>query len=102
MMHRTTLVPRALVALVVVAGVARAQQPPIDRHALVSRHNVVHRSAEPKHFLQVGNGNFAYGFDVTGMQTLDRAFEHPIPLATMSNWGWHSFPNKGNYTYDQT
>jgi hypothetical protein len=98
-----SLLPRAAAALALLASTLQAQQqPPIDRHALVSRHNVVHRTAEPKHFLQVGNGEFAYGFDVTGMQTLDRAFDHPIPLATMSNWGWHSFPNKGNYTYDQT
>jgi protein-glucosylgalactosylhydroxylysine glucosidase len=75
---------------------------PIDRRALVSRHNVVHRSAAPEHFLQVGNGEFAYAFDVTGMQTLDRTFEHPIPLHTMSNWGWHSFPNEGGFTYDRT
>jgi protein-glucosylgalactosylhydroxylysine glucosidase len=75
---------------------------PIDRRALVSRHNVVHRTAAPEHFLQVGNGEFAYAFDVTGMQTLDRTFEHPIPLHTMSNWGWHSFPNEGGFTYDQT
>jgi hypothetical protein len=83
------------------ATAARAAEP-IDRHALVSRHNVVHRSATPEHFLQVGNGEFAYAFDVTGMQTLDRAFEHPIPLHTMSNWGWHSFPNSGNVRYEQT
>jgi protein-glucosylgalactosylhydroxylysine glucosidase len=81
---------------------AQGQAPPIDRQALVTRHNVVHRSADAKHFLQVGNGEFAYSFDVTGMQTLDRAFKHPIPLHTMSNWGWHSFPNTGDYKYEQT
>jgi hypothetical protein len=81
---------------------ACAQGPPIDRHALVARHNVVHRSAAPEHFLQVGNGEFAYAFDVTGMQTLDRAFERPIPLHTMSNWGWHSFPNVRGDRYEET
>lgn len=82
--------------------VAQAQSAPINRQALVTRHNVVHRSADPKHFLQVGNGEFAYSFDVTGMQTLDRAFAQPIPLHTMSNWGWHSFPNTGDYKYEET
>ncbi len=75
---------------------------PIDRRALVSRHNVVHQSAAAEHFLQVGNGEFAYAFDVTGMQTLDRAFERAIPLHTMSNWGWHSFPNAAGHRYEQT
>jgi hypothetical protein len=84
-----------------VASSACASEP-IDRRALASRHNVVHRSAAPEHFLQVGNGEFAYAFDVTGMQTLDRAFAHPIPLHTMSNWGWHAFPNKQGFRYEQT
>jgi hypothetical protein len=96
------LVVSAILLAAIGHGAANAQPAPIDRQALVTRHNVVHRSAEPKHFLQVGNGEFAYSFDVTGMQTLDRAFEHPIPLHTMSNWGWHSFPNTGDYKYEQT
>jgi hypothetical protein len=94
---------RLVVATCCAYGVAAADAAePIDRRALVSRHNVVHRSAAPEHFLQVGNGEFAFAFDVTGMQTLDRAFEHPIPLHTMSNWGWHSFPNTENFRYEQT
>lgn len=100
----SSLVVRTLVAAwaMIAAEAARAQQTPIDRHALVTRHNVVHRSAAPEHFLQVGNGEFAYAFDVTGMQTLDRSFEHPIPLHTMSNWAWHSFANTGDFKYEQT
>ncbi len=79
-----------------------AQSPRIDRQALVARHHVVHRTAAPEHFLQVGNGDFAFAFDVTGLQTLDRAFERPIPLHTMSTWGWHSFPNAENVRYEQS
>jgi hypothetical protein len=93
---------RAIVVLTFFATSIAAAQTTIDRQALVTRHNVVHRSAAPEHFLQVGNGEFAYAFDVTGLQTLDRAFERPIPLHTMSNWGWHSFPNSEGFTYDQT
>jgi protein-glucosylgalactosylhydroxylysine glucosidase len=39
----------------------------------------------------VGNGEFAFTVDVTGMQTLydERA---RAPLCTMSQWGWHSSP----------
>jgi hypothetical protein len=60
-------------------------QAAIDRHALVSRHNVVLTEAGPKNILQVGNGEFAFGMDITGLQTF-------LPANTMSHWGWHSFP----------
>lgn len=33
--------------------------------------------------LQVGNGDFAFGVDNTGMQTF-------LPFNTMSSWAWHS------------
>ncbi|MGD0383197.1 MAG: hypothetical protein ABSA77_06750, partial [Thermoguttaceae bacterium] len=57
---------------------------PIDRHALVVRHNVVLDKADPQTALQVGNGEFAFGLDVTGLQTFYGN--------TMSHWGWHTFP----------
>ena len=56
----------------------------IDRYALVTRHNVVLTNAVPDSVLQVGNGEFAFGVDSTGLQT--------IMGNTMSDWGWHSFP----------
>jgi hypothetical protein len=102
LLARCTLALGAVLLAATGHRAAQAQATPIDRQALVTRHNVMHRSADPKHFLQVGNGEFAYSFDVTGMQTLDRTFEHSVPLHTMSNWGWHSFPNTGDYKYEQT
>ncbi|HMO83819.1 MAG TPA: hypothetical protein PKC18_02755, partial [Lacipirellulaceae bacterium] len=80
----------------------RAETGPVDRRAVVARHDVVHRSAAPEHFLQVGNGEFAFAFDVTGLQTLDRSFERPIPLHTMSNWGWNSRPNSSSLKYEDS
>lgn len=59
--------------------------PPIDRHALVTRHNVVVRRFDSRSPLQVGNGEFAFGMDLTGMQTF-------TPFNTMSQWGWASSP----------
>jgi hypothetical protein len=56
----------------------------LDRHALVSRHNVTLEKSDPHCLLQVGNGEFAIGVDLTGLQTLYGN--------TMSHWGWHSFP----------
>jgi hypothetical protein len=34
--------------------------------------------------LQVGNGNFGFGVDVTGLQTFS-------PFGTLSTWGRHNF-----------
>jgi hypothetical protein len=56
----------------------------IDRKAVVSRHNVVYYKAHPDQLLQVGNGEIAFGVDVTGLQT--------SAGNTFSQWGWHSAP----------
>lgn len=66
----------------------------INRKTLVSRHNLRitdPRSAGPT---QVGNGDFAYGFDITGMQTFNDQF------TTMSHWGWHSTEPPKGFTAD--
>lgn len=48
--------------------------------------------------LSVGNGNFAYTVDITGLQTLyNESINQHCPLCTMSNWGWHSKPYQGRY-----
>ncbi len=60
-------------------------QGPIDRQALVSRHNVTLTEFNGERPIQVGNGEFAFGMDITGLQTF-------VPFSTMSNWGWHSSP----------
>lgn len=69
------------VALLMVG--ACAQGAAIDRHALVSRHNVVLTAFDGERPLQVGNGEFAFGMDVTGLQSF-------VPFNTMSQWGWHT------------
>lgn len=60
------------------------KQVAIDRHALVTRHNVVLTNADERLELQVGNGELAFGVDITGLQTFYGN--------TMSHWGWHTFP----------
>ena len=67
---------------------------PIDRHALVARHNVILDTFSSKRPLQVGNGDFAYSFDITGLQTFT-AFN------TLSNWGWLSSPLPGGASVEQ-
>lgn len=57
----------------------------IDRESIVRSFNPHRTSSSDETPLQVGNGNFAFGADITGLQTFR-------PFATMSTWGWHSFP----------
>ncbi|KAL7623775.1 hypothetical protein AAE478_005328 [Parahypoxylon ruwenzoriense] len=57
----------------------------IDRHAVVTKYNIrrdklIDDNTTP---LQVGNGNFAFNVDNTGMQTF-------LPFNTLSSWAWHN------------
>jgi protein-glucosylgalactosylhydroxylysine glucosidase len=65
---------------------------PIDREALVRRHSIRIRSADGTLPVTVGNGEFAFTADFTGLQTFPELYASHIPLCTMSQWGWHSFP----------
>jgi hypothetical protein len=78
-----------------------ATSKPIDRHALVARHNPVLRQFDIESPLSVGNGEFAFTADVTGLQTFSESFEQTIPLGTLSNWGWHTFPNPEGWSIDK-
>lgn len=74
----------------------------IDRQALVTRHNVVLDQVDTLGALTVGNGEFAFTVDVTGLQSFPEAYANGIPLSTQSQWGWHSMPNDANYRYEET
>lgn len=64
----------------------------IDRAALVNRHNPVLRKLDPLSPLSLGNGEFAFTADITGLQTFPEEYEKSMPLCTLSQWGWHSWP----------
>ena len=64
----------------------------IDRQDLISRHSPVIRRLDPLAPLSVGNGEFAFTADVTGLQTFPEKYERAMPLCTMSQWGWHTAP----------
>ncbi|HZH95377.1 MAG TPA: hypothetical protein VEY06_05805, partial [Flavisolibacter sp.] len=56
----------------------------INRQQVVQRHNI--KLTETGHKpLQVGNGNFAFNVDITGLQTF-------AAHNTMSHWAFHSMP----------
>lgn len=93
----------ALFSSLFAAGAALTTVPasgvPIDRRAVVSRHDVCIRAIDPEAALSVGNGDFAFTVDVTGLQSLGELhFAKGLPLETLSTWAWHSFPNPKGFT----
>lgn len=80
----------------------RIQQVPIDRYALVNRHNILVEAFDPLASLTVGNGNFAFTTDITGLQTFFSEYESGVSLGTQSNRGWHTIPNSENYQIAET
>lgn len=59
----------------------------IDRKALVERHNVTITESMKDSPAQVGNGNFSFNVDISGMQSFGIS-NFPIH----AHWGWHSVP----------
>jgi hypothetical protein len=74
----------------------------IDRRALVTRHNITLHAADPLTPLSVGNGEFAFTADITGLQTFPEFHELGMPLGTHAQWGWHSLPTPENYRLEDT
>lgn len=79
-------------AVPVTRGAGLEPQRAIDRAALVRRHDPVLRKLDPLSPLSIGNGEFAFTADVTGLQTFPEEYESLAPLCTMSQWGWHTTP----------
>jgi len=63
----------------VVEGVSVSQ-----RRKVVQSFNVRRNVSSGSTPLQVGNGNFAFGADITGLQTFQ-------PYGILSTWCWHNF-----------
>lgn len=76
----TMKVPRQSLIIACSLGILTAHGQ-IDRHDIVSRYNPTRNASSTTTPMQVGNGNFAFGADVTGLQTF-------LPFAIMSSWGW--------------
>ena len=98
-----------LPALLLPGGLGGARAA-IDRRAFVGRHDVRFASARPAvdaggyctpspgstaySQLTVGNGDFAFTADLTGLQSLNASYgsnsDHAFPALTQSSWGWHT------------
>lgn len=73
----------------------------IDRKTLVKRHNPTLCGIDVFSPFSVGNGEFAFTADITGLQTFHGKYGPGMPLGTMSNWGWHTSPNPEGYAADK-
>ncbi|MDP0500111.1 MAG: hypothetical protein Q7P63_08410 [Verrucomicrobiota bacterium JB022] len=95
------LLPSALcLALHLIAAPAWAK---IDREALVTRHNPHITVVDPEAAASVGNGDFAFTADVTGLQSLPGIYyREGLPLETLSTWAWHAFPNTENLALEDS
>ncbi|HTQ99167.1 MAG TPA: hypothetical protein VMH83_04215 [Candidatus Acidoferrum sp.] len=90
---------KACVLLLLSLALPAVAQTPIDRHAVVTRHDPVVHQLEPQAALTVGNGHFAFTADVTGLQSFgDYYYAHGFPLETKVSWAWHSRANPHGYT----
>lgn len=72
----------------------------IDREALVKRHNPVLKEPIFESPLSIGNGEFSFTADITGLQTFPEFYSEGMPLCIQSQWGWHTIPveNEENYS----
>jgi protein-glucosylgalactosylhydroxylysine glucosidase len=88
-----------LFLLYVSVGYSQNDTRKIDRKSLVERHTVMINQFDSLASLSVGNGDFAFTVDVTGLQSFPDAYAKGVPLGTESDWGWHSFPNVHHYRF---
>ncbi|MGA2662059.1 MAG: beta-galactosidase, partial [Verrucomicrobiota bacterium] len=73
---------KSALLLFLAAGMALGAEAPINRHALVTRHNLEWNNLAGQ--IPLGNGEFCFNADATGLQTFGGS--------TMSHWAWHSAP----------
>ncbi|PGH17509.1 hypothetical protein AJ79_01109 [Helicocarpus griseus UAMH5409] len=81
-MKLSMLLPVALAALFAqdVIGVIPGR---INREEVVRRFNPKRTESSQTTPMQVGNGDFAFGADITGLQSI-------LPYGILSSWGWHN------------
>lgn len=83
----------------------------INRPAVIRRHTIRYQEPHLDAPLTVGNGEFAFTADVTGLQTFTTLHEREagrqagrsvMPLGTQAQWGYHWAPNPEGWTLDDT
>lgn len=65
----------------------------IDRKGILGNFSPENTSFDVWSPFTVGNGDFAFTCDLTGLQTFPALYDGPaIPLLTQAQWGWHTAP----------
>ncbi|KAL3458388.1 Six-hairpin glycosidase-like protein [Aspergillus heterothallicus] len=64
-----------------ISSTTATQTHKINRKNVVRQFNPVRTNLSAETPMQVGNGNFAFGVDITGLQTI-------LPFNTLSSWCW--------------
>ncbi len=83
------------------SDIAESETEKIDRHALVTRHSVKLNSPDTMSSLSVGNGEFAFTADISGLQSFPEYYENGVALGTQSQWGWHVIPTAQDYKLEE-
>ncbi len=89
----------AVALMIPAVQAAEGKVSPIDRQALVTRHNPIIRKLDVDAPLTVGNGGFAFGADITGLQTFAEHYHRwGVPTETQSRWCWVTDENPSKFT----
>lgn len=84
----TMMKPNLFLTLIALAPALAVAEGTIDRHALVTRHNIEWN--DPQGQIPLGNGEFCFNADGTGL--------HTFAGSTLSHWAWHSAPLPQGFT----
>lgn len=98
--HTIAIAVAALAAAIAVSSCGKADK--IDRQALVARNNPHVTEVNALHSLNLGNGEYTFTLDATGLQTFPEFYSKGLSLGTYTEWEWHNFPNVNNYSMDET
>ena len=82
-MLRTVTVPPNLYGVLLTGTYLLLAAAAINRQEIVQGFNPCRTASSNSTPLQVGNGDFAFGTDITGLQTF-------LPYNILSTWGWHN------------
>jgi hypothetical protein len=74
----------------------------LDRFSIINRHKVPLEKADVMSPLSVGNGEFCFTADITGLQTFDESYAAGVPLSTMADWAWHTAPPARTFSLEET
>lgn len=98
----TQLLPKLSAFAFILLPFTSIMAQPINRQAVVTRHNIVNTRIDSLESLSLGNGRFAFTADVTGLQTFPERYAKGVSLGTQSEWGWNKLKDTVGYKFEET